>query len=622
MSERQRRPSTKKPGGYYWPAVGSLLVGTGVAGVVAAQAIAAAAGHHVPARPLVGNLYSPIDGLRWLALLNKKCILGPHVASVLNPAHLRANVNCATPTAFILSVDERFAAWFGGGLASFTWFKIAAARAKTEKARGRVFHAVHSIAGQPTPFVIELGKATGKLRDLGHEAGIAKDQRVRLVDDDVSQDTIIFGGKGSGKTTRAMNPILLQALKNNCGALVFNVKGDYDHTVLALAYKAGRKVRIIGVGEGAERFDLLAGVTPEMASTYISSLLLLTGNTARESTFWNTNAANLSRAVLGLLSYMPAHYSLPGLYRYLFVEDYRTRIDGMIADWCDRAEIARTSATSEQLGAIERELRYIYGCRQEIATFWKQTHDIKSGVQSQLSQILAKMVQPEIEDAFGRPQEADAEALSLEQLYTDGTVLIVNVPLQTYGLAAAAIMCFIKLRFYVTMEQRRLRKDLDQTRRVGLFIDECHEIAACSQEGMSDHKFFAISRDTRTFCVLATQSVYSLIAKVGDDMTRALLANLRQRLYFRTEDRWTIEDALFLLGLTEVNRESTSTNRNPGAWFASRGTSNQPQMQPIADPSLIRNLEVGEALAVLSIGGVSADDVITTFPEYAGAVRS
>jgi hypothetical protein len=40
------------------------------------------------------------------------------------------------------------------------------------------------------------------------------------------------------------------------------------------------------------------------------------------------------------------------------------------------------------------------------------------------------------------------------------------------------------------------------------------------------------------------------------------------------------------------------------------------QRQSLADPSLIRNLKKYQALALLSIGAESADDVITLKPEY------
>ena len=521
--------------------------------------------------------------------------------------------SCATHPAAIAAINSRAGAWLAAGLVPFLGLSVAATHARNEKPGGRRLRRVPPADGR---LVMDVGKATGKLHTAGHLAGIRRGQRVCLVDDDISQDTLILGGKGQGKTTSAVNPMLLQAMQQGAGALIFNVKGDYDRTVLGLAEKAGclDRVRVIGIGDGAENVDILAGVTPEMASSYISAVLLL-GDRGRDSMIWNTSAANLARAVLGLLWYFPAHYSLPSLYRYLFVDGFSADIDGQIATL--EENIAATSAESKDpamIAAAAKDLRTIQSCKQEIKNYNDQTLDIKRGIALQLTQLLAKMIIPEVEDGFFNRLPQYGPDFNLEQTYEDGTIFVVNAPLQLYSLAAAAIMALIKLRFYVTMEQRRLRRDANQTRRVGLFIDEFHEITTCSQEGLSDHKFLSTSRDTGTFCVLATQSIPSLTAKIGSDMTDALLANLRQRLYFRNEDTKTIEDALKLLGQTEVSRDSKSVSHHKGS--TTKGTSTQQSWQSIAHPELFRNLRRGEALFIGSIAGESADDILMTTPVY------
>lgn len=593
---------------------GAAVAGIAVAGEVVAQLIAASAGHHIPAHPMVGSIYNPLDGMRMLGTLNSRCVVGPHLMSAMFPTH--AHTVCKTPSSFIFGADRQFALTAAAGFVPFVGLRLAEAFGSGQRSQGRVLTRPRASALKPTPLVMEIGVATGLLSKLGHASGIKRGQLVRLVGDDVSQDSLILGGKGQGKTTSALVPMLRQAMEQDCGALVLNVKGDFDRTVLALAEKTGRKVRVIGTGEGAEPVDLLAGVSPDMASTFIASLLLLTGNKANEAVFWNTCAENRSRAILGLLSRTTQYYSLPSLYRYLFVPAFRAGIDAGIADHVSLVKAALVKADDAQRIILEDELKAIDGCYQTIANFDDFHDEVKTGVNGQLMLILEKMVIPVMEKAFGSPKPDGSSGIEFEQLYDDGLVIVVNAPLQEHGLAAAAAMCLLKLRFYVTMDQRRLRRDCNRTRRVGLFVDECHQVLACATEGISDHTFLATSRDTGTFVVFASQSLSAFDAKVDRTMTLALIANLRQRIYFRTEDRWTIDDALSLLGQTEVDQESTSTTRQPMSWFGSKSTSHQMQRQSIADASLIRNLKKDEALALLSIGGESADDVITLNPEY------
>ena len=597
---------------------GAMLLAGGT--ILALESAATAIGWGPAHHTLLGNVYSPFDGAKWLGTLNFKCLVRPADANMLNPHHLRSGMiaaKCHTPSSVIWGIDRTASMIFGSGLASFAGLNVASMVVDKSTPAGRRFGPVRYVKGDPAPVVIEIGRATGILKKLGHESGIAKGECVRFVGEDLNFDTIALGGKGSGKSTCVLNPMLLQSLSQDCGALIFNVKGDVDKQAIKIAERAGRKVRVFGIGEGAEQMNLLDGLTPEMSAAFISSLLLLTGNSGKDATFWNATASNLSRAVLGLLSYLDGCYSLPGLYHYIFVKRDRVAMNNDIVDLVKALRLRLEDSIDEaQRTQIERDLVYIAGCNQEIANFAKQTEQIRSGAHSQLNQILAKMVVPELENAFFQTR-ATVSAFKFEDLYETGEVVVINCPLQEYGLAAASIMCFAKLRFYVTMEQRRIRYESNQTRQVGLFIDEAHEISAASQEGMSDHKFLAMSRDTGTFCVFATQSISALNAKIGEEMTKALLANLRQRILFRTEDAESMDRTIHLLGQVESDRETKSSTRQPGSWFKSKGVSVAPSLHAVANPTLIRNLKRGQALALLSIDGESADDVIDLTPVYA-----
>jgi len=242
--DRERGSLTRKPAWHYWGPVLSAVGGAAMAGEVAAQAIAPAfGGHHGFA-----GLLNPLDGFWWLGALNNHCVIGPHLAA-MNPMHAPVLPSCATPTAAIAAIDARAGLWLGVGVVSFAGFKMAAAWEKATGSLGRVLDPVRFTAGKPARLVINLGVSTGKLRTLGLESGLKRGQCVALVDDDVSQDLLILGGKGSGKSTMGQNPIMLQAFCQSCGALIFNVKGDVDGTVLTLGRRAGRKVRVNRCGK-------------------------------------------------------------------------------------------------------------------------------------------------------------------------------------------------------------------------------------------------------------------------------------------------------------------------------------------------------------------------------------
>ena len=170
-------------------------------------------------------------------------------------------------------------------------------------------------------FGLWLGESTGALSDLWHDANMESHQQIGLALQDACQNIVILGAIGSGKTTRAMHPLLMQLLDQDCGGLIFDIKGDFQKAVVKFASMTKRQVIVVGVNQ--DSLNLLEGLSPEMASSFLKSALLLAGN-ARTDSFWIDTSVELCRNALGVLSFVPEHYTLKGLYIYLFDKVHAT----------------------------------------------------------------------------------------------------------------------------------------------------------------------------------------------------------------------------------------------------------------------------------------------------------
>jgi len=82
---------------------------------------------------------------------------------------------------------------------------------------------------EPGDFGLWIGEATGTLAALGHTAGLQRGSNVTLNLRDAAKNIAIFGETGTGKTTRVINHLLVQALDFDCGGLIFDVRGDFQH---------------------------------------------------------------------------------------------------------------------------------------------------------------------------------------------------------------------------------------------------------------------------------------------------------------------------------------------------------------------------------------------------------
>jgi len=171
---------------------------------------------------------------------------------------------------------------------------------------------------EPGDFGLWVGEATGTLAALGHTAGLQRGSNVTLNLRDAAKNIAIFGETGTGKTTRVINHLLVQALDFDCGGLIFDVRGDFHTTAAHAAQLTGKTIQRIGVGQLG--LTLLDGLTPNTAAGFLEAAFKLLGQGEGDSAFWLSLAVARSQAALAVLFHVPGAYSLKGLYNYVFDE--------------------------------------------------------------------------------------------------------------------------------------------------------------------------------------------------------------------------------------------------------------------------------------------------------------
>lgn len=586
----------------------ALLAGVG--GVVASFAyvsavIARAFGYaKTLGAPMFGRVYSPMSSLFWLEQIDIRCAI----------LSLRGSHCSASTTAFLWNTHILL----GECLATTAIVVVAilviggiVRRRREEKACYRAPAPITSKRdGAALPFSLAIGTATGRLITLGHGAGITKGQRLTLIGDDAAQNILVYGGIGAGKTTRMINPLTKQALKQDCGMLAFDIKGDASESIIAIAKAERRAVTLIGVGE--RPCNLLQGLTPEMASSFLKSALILAGNTSSGAAFWNDQACELARNSLGVLSFVPEHYSLYGLYQYAFVGSFREALEPRI-DKIYTQLLTNDPASAELLEAYADYQGTIFD---------PIDSKTKSNILAQLSTVLSPFTLPALRKAFCEDHPDNVE---LENIL-NGDIVLMRLPLAIYGMGAKTAYTLVKLRFFNLIDRRRVEPTWNKTRYIVFLCDEYQEVVSVAKDALSDLNFWDKSRSARCVGIISAQGYSSFRAAIGSEpLTKALLQNFRQKFTFRTEDDDTIKQFSYLMGQVEIEHENITTTRshtsNAGKTSNSRssGTNINHQMQNTINPQTFRQLAFGEAFATLSISGAAYDDVIQTEAHYASA---
>jgi type IV secretory pathway TraG/TraD family ATPase VirD4 len=467
-------------------------------------------------------------------------------------------------------------------------------------------------ADRPDGLALGIGLSTGELQQRGHKSGLDPNQIVWLVDDDCCQNICVMGGIGAGKTTRVINPLLFQLLNyQDVGGLIFDIKGDFGEVVDQFAEEAGgRNVHRIGVGGLCQGTNLLAGITPQQASGFLQSTFYLCGGATSDS-FWIQSATALTENTLGLLQYLGGkYYNLEKAYQYIFFEDARQAIDLLI----NKVELPE--------GSLERRnLDNYKGYYENV--FLKMDIKMRESIKGTLSTILSPFQTPELIDAFsGSDNDYDLKDI------LKGDVVLVDLKLAKWQTAGKVIYTLIKLRFFSLLQERQADKDLPQNF-VFFMCDEYQDIISASKHGLSDLSFWDKSRAASCCGIISTQSVSSFRSAIGDpNLCDTILANFRQKIFFKTEDTQTLDLMNKLTGRVEVVRQSVNFSDSRGSSWQpmqvfsgtnqnnSTSVNNQVVERQLIDSGLVRQLNSNLVIALLNVEGESADDVLCVYPKY------
>ncbi len=482
----------------------------------------------------------------------------------------------------------------------------------------------------PPGLSIKVGISSGYLWEHGHAAGIPERQVVWLNNGDCCTNICVMGGIGSGKTTRLINPVLLQLFDyEDVGGLIFDIKGDFRESVEAFAGchvcldgSVGRKIHRIGVGKGCQGTNLLKGLTPEQAAGFLQSTFYLTGGVTNDS-FWIQSATALIQNTLGLLEFLGEdHYNLETLYQYIFFEDMRSSMNVLLQDVVVKQDSMEARNLANYKGYYDN-------------VFMKMDIKMRESIKGTLATILSPFQNPELIDAFsGTVNDYDLSNI------LSGDIVLVDLPLAKWQTAGKVIYTLIKLRFFNLLQMRQVDKSMPQNY-VFFLCDEYQQIISASNMGLSDLSFWDKSRSAKCIGIISTQSVSAFKSAIGNPViSDTVMSNFRQKIFFKTEDEATLKYINSLAGRVEVQRTSYTDTQgsnfqimHPIDGLSSNNTSSvntQWVERQLIDANLVRSL--GEkvyadgskdtfALGFLSVDGQSTDDVyamFTVFPNSYG----
>lgn len=359
------------------------------------------------------------------------------------------------------------------------------------------------------------------------------------------QNMLITGTIGTGKTSSAMYPFTKQLIQFGYGMLILDVKGNFHVKVKEFARTLKRDVITIELG-GKYTYNPLdkPNLKPSIIANRLKTILTLFSNSNTTDTYW------LDKVEL----YLTECIKLCRLYNegyVTFIELHKLINDSKYLE--EKISIVKSLFLSNNLNQSQI---YDFKTCLEFFTSEFQTLDqrVLSIIQSEVSRITQLFVSDyEVSKTFC-PSKNEISFSGFKNL--ENKIVVLNMNIAEYRNLSKIIATYLKLDFQSEILMRLAKKNTIQP--VAFVCDEYHEYAT-----QNDADFFSESREAKCINIISTQSYTSLLNSVKEQSAaKVIIQSLVNKIWFRTDDIYTIEEAQKQLGKEDKTKISRTISEN------------------------------------------------------------
>ncbi len=368
------------------------------------------------------------------------------------------------------------------------------------------------------------------------------------------QNILITGTIGSGKTSSAMYPFTKQ-LMNYCsynnskklGMLILDVKGNFYKQVKKYAEDCNRLDDLIILELGGNiKYNPLdkPNLNSIVLANRLKTILTLFSPNNSESYWLDKAEIVLAECIKLCRLYNNNYVTFAELHKLVNSNDY----------YEEKLAFLRKLFQSGKLSHND-----VYNLYSAINFFETEFKSLDSRVLSILKSEISRMTTAFISDydilnTFS-PSQEDLNFNGFSEVIEKGKIVVLNMNISTYKNLSKLISAYLKLDFQTEV----LSRLSNNTVKPCVFMsDEFHEYVT-----NTDSDFFAQSREAKCINIVATQSYTSLLNSLKDQSAvRVIVQNLINKLWFRTDDVFTIEDAQKQIGKEDKEKISKSISEN------------------------------------------------------------
>lgn len=368
------------------------------------------------------------------------------------------------------------------------------------------------------------------------------------------QNFLITGTIGTGKTSSAMYPFTEQLIKynslnknNKIPILILDVKGNYFNYIKKVLNKYNLKNDLIEIGLNSKiKYNPLHKpyLKPAVLANRLKTVLLLFSENNSESFWLDKIEQILTEAIKLCRLYNNGYVTFIELHKLITMHDY----------YNSKIEILKNLFNNNKFNH-----KQIYELNSALDFFEKEFYSLDLRTMAILKSELTRITNIFVSDyniskTFCAPiEELNFKGFSTMIKY--GKIVVLNMNIAEYKNLSKLISAYLKLDF-----QSEIMYNLSHNNvKPSAFI--CDEYAEYVTK--TDADFFALSREAKCINIVSTQSYSSLKNTLKDEnAVKVITQNLINKLWFRTDDIYTIEEAQKQLGKEEKEKVSSTISEN------------------------------------------------------------
>ena len=385
-----------------------------------------------------------------------------------------------------------------------------------------------------------------------------KNNFVKIPEKSLYQNILITGTIGTGKTSSAMYPFTKQLMeyKSNIaneklGMLILDVKGNYYLQVKKYAniYEREKDLIILDLSSNIKYNPLhKPHLKASVLANRLKTILLLFSPNNSES-FWLDKVEQiLSECIKLCRLYNNGYVTFEELHNLVVIPNYyEEKIEVL------RKLFLQNNFSTEDNYHLLSALNFF---EKEYSILDERT---KSILKSEVTRITNLFLSDyEVKKVFC-PKKDEINFFGFEDVLKKGKIVVLNLNISEYRNLAKMIAAYLKLDFQTEVLNRLANtSNLDNERSICFISDEYHEYVT-----LLDASFFSQSREAKCINIVATQSYTSLLNTLNNQSSvKVIVQNLVNKLWFRTDDIFTIEDAQKQIGKEEKEKFSKTISEN------------------------------------------------------------